>query len=50
MAVAGNETFVAVADSDKGLFHIAALHARSEQKTSVRCAFIALFDLIGCHK
>jgi hypothetical protein len=50
MAVTGNETLVAVADSDEGLFHVAALHSRSEQKTSVGCAFIALFDLIGCHR
>ncbi len=49
MAVAGNERFVAVADADERLFHVRARHARREQQTPVRCAFLARLHLIGNH-
>ena len=49
MAVPGNKALVAVANADKRLPDILALHAGGEEKTSVRCAGVAFFDLIGNH-
>ena len=50
MAVPRDKALVAIANANKRLLDILALHAGSEEKTSVRCAGVAFFDLIGNHE
>jgi hypothetical protein len=49
VAVSGNERLVGIADSDKRLLHVFALHSGSEKQASVRGAFFSDLDLVADH-